>query len=61
MNGVDMVTIAKLLGYPLVETTQGYAHLADAHLVEAVENVGRIVAAAMVGDWQCTLQPITMH
>ena len=33
MNGVDMVTIAKLLGHALVEITAGYAHLADGHLV----------------------------
>ena len=33
MNSVDMVTVAKLLGHALVETTAGYAHLADGHLV----------------------------
>ena len=47
MNGVDMVTIAKLLGHALVETTAGYAHLAGAHLVEAAEKVGAAIAAAM--------------
>ena len=29
MNGVDMVTIAKLLGHALVETTERYTHLSD--------------------------------
>ncbi len=30
-------------------TTAGYAHLADGHLVEAVERVVRIIAEAMEG------------
>ena len=47
MNGVDMVIVAKLLGHALVETTAGYAHLADAHLVEAAERVGTLLAQAM--------------
>ena len=46
MNGVDTVTVAKLLGHALMETTAGYAHLADAHLVEAAEKVGYLVAQA---------------
>ena len=29
MNGVDMVTVAKLLGHALVETTERYTHLSD--------------------------------
>ena len=48
MNGVDMVTVAKLIGHTLVETTAGYARLADGHLVEAVEKVGSIIAEAMM-------------
>ena len=47
MNGVDMVTIAKLLGHTQVQTTAGYAHLADGHLVEAAEKVGALIAEAM--------------
>ena len=47
MNGVDMVTIAKLLGHAVVETTAGYAHLADDDLVEAAERVGTMIAKAM--------------
>ena len=49
MNGVDMVTIAKLLGHVLVETTAGYAHLAAGHLVETAERVGSLIAKAMAG------------
>ena len=48
MNGVDMVTVAKMLGHALVENTAGYAHLTDAHLVEAAEKVGSLIAGAMV-------------
>ena len=29
MNAVDMVTVAKLLGHALVETTERYTHLSD--------------------------------
>ena len=29
---------------------RGYAHLADGHLVEAAERVGRIIAEAMEGE-----------
>ena len=47
MNGVGMVTIAKLLGHALAETTAGYAHLADGHLVETAEKVGSLIAEAM--------------
>ena len=47
MNGVDMVTIAKLLGHALVETTAGYAHLDDARLVKAAEKVGKMIAKAI--------------
>jgi len=39
--------MATLLRYALVETTAGYARLADAHLVEAAEKVGAAIAAAI--------------
>ena len=42
--------IAKLLGHTQLRTTAGYAHIADAHLVEAAETVGAIIAAAMAGE-----------
>lgn len=49
MNGVDMVTVAKLLGHALVETTAGRAHLAAGHLAETAERIGRLIAVAMNG------------
>ena len=39
--------VGKLLGHKRHRTTAGYAHLADAHLVEAAEKVGSIIAEAM--------------
>ena len=47
MNGVDMVNIAKLLGHRRQETTTGFFHIADRHLVEAEERIGEIIAEAM--------------
>ena len=44
MYGVEMVTIANLLGDALVETTARYAHLAEAAL-----SVGTTIAEAMAG------------
>ena len=41
--------VGKLLGHRRHRTTAGYAHLADAHLVEAAEHVGSIIAQAMAG------------
>ena len=35
MNGVDMVTVAKLLGHALVETTERYTHLSEQSVAEA--------------------------
>ena len=48
MHGVDMVTVAELLGHALVETAAGYAHLSDGHLVQAAETVGALSARAML-------------
>ena len=48
MAGENLPLVGKLLGHRRHRTTAGYAHLADAHLVEAAEKVGRIIAEAMV-------------
>ncbi len=47
MAGENLPLVGKLLGHRRHRTTAGYAHLADAHLVEAAEKVGRLVARAM--------------
>ena len=47
MAGENLPLVGKLLGHKRHRTTAGYAHLADAHLVEAAESVGSILAEAM--------------
>ena len=47
MSGENLPLVGKLLGHRRYRTTAGYAHLADAHLVEAVEKVGSVIARAM--------------
>ncbi len=47
MSGENLPLVGKLLGHRRHETTAGYAHLADGHLVETAENVGSIIAEAM--------------
>ena len=49
MNGVDMVTIAKLLGHALVETTERYVHLSDQSVAEAADRVSARLSAALAG------------
>ena len=51
MSGEGLSQVGKLLGHRRHRTTANYAHLADAHLVEAAEKVGHFVARAMrLGD-----------
>ncbi|MDE0129880.1 MAG: site-specific integrase [Gammaproteobacteria bacterium] len=49
MNGVDMVTVAKLLGHALVETTERYVHLSDQSVAEAADRVSARLGAALAG------------
>ena len=49
MNGVDMVTIAKLLGHALVETTERYVHLSDQSVAAAADRVSGRIDAALAG------------
>ena len=52
MNGVDMVTIAKLLGHALVETTERYVHISDQSVSEAADRVSARLSAALAGKTQ---------
>ena len=54
MSGENLPLVGKLLGHRRHRTTAGYAHLADVHLVEAAEKVGRIIAKAMDDDKMLT-------
>ena len=47
MAGENLPLVGKLLGHRRHETTAGYAHLADGHLVETAEKVGSLIACAM--------------
>ncbi len=47
MAGENLPLVGKLLGHRRHRTTAGYAHLDDAHLVEAAEKVGAMIAKAM--------------
>ena len=48
MSGENLPQVGKLLGHRRHRTTAGYAHLADAYLVESAEKVGAIIVGAMV-------------
>ena len=47
MSGENLPLVGRLLGHRRHETTAGYAHLADAFLVQSAEKVGRLIADAM--------------
>ena len=47
MSGENLPLVGRLLGHRRHETTAGYAHVADGHLVEAAEKIGSIIAEAM--------------
>ena len=48
MTGENLPSVGKLLlGHRRDDTTAGYAPLADDHLVEAAEKVGKMIAKAM--------------
>ncbi len=49
MNDVDMVTVAKLLGHALVETTERYVHLSDRSVADAADRVSNRIHAALAG------------
>ena len=50
MAGEGLSQVSKLLGHRRHRTTAGYAHLADAHLVDAAETIGQIIAEAMAAS-----------
>ena len=45
--GQNLPRVGKLLGHRRHQTTAGYAHLADVHVVDAAEKVRNIIAGAM--------------
>ena len=47
MSGENLPLVGRLLGHRRHRTTAGYAHLADGHLVEAADKVGKVIMKAM--------------
>ena len=47
MSGENLPLVGRLLEHRRHGTTAGYGHLADGHLVEAAEKVGKVIAEAM--------------
>ena len=46
---LNLPMIGKLLGHRCVQSTARYAHLDDAHLLDAAEEIGRAIERALVG------------
>ena len=51
MASENLPLVGKLLGHRRHRITAGYAHLADAHLVETAEKVGAVINEAMNSEW----------
>ena len=49
MSGESLPLAGQFRGHTRHRTTAGYAHIADAHLVEAAEKVGSLIAGATIG------------
>lgn len=49
MNHESLPMIGKLLGHSCIKSTARYAHLDDAHLLDAAEEIGNAIEAAMQG------------
>lgn len=50
MNGVDGMTVAKLSGHTLAETSEHYTHLSDQSVADAADRVSGRISAALAGS-----------
>lgn len=50
-SGESMRTVAGLLGHTELQTTQGYAHLAETPVMEATQRVGSLIAEQLGKAW----------
>ena len=49
MSRENLPMIGKLLGHRCIKSTARYAHLDDAHLIDAAEEIGRAIELALAG------------
>jgi site-specific recombinase XerD len=61
MNGVDIYTVNKLMRHETLQVTKRYAHLADAHLQQAVERLKGATPSVTVPDKPVMRVPATVH
>ncbi|WP_368344805.1 tyrosine-type recombinase/integrase [Pelagovum sp. HNIBRBA483] len=47
MNGIDLLTLGKILGHTNFQTTQRYAHLADERVRQAADKVSGLLSSAI--------------
>lgn len=57
MSRESLPMIGKLLGYRCIKCTARYARLDDAHLIDAVEEIGRAIEQAFAGGRQTCTAP----
>lgn len=61
MSGENLPLVGRLLGHRRHRTTAGYAHLADRHLAEAAEKVGRLIADSIGLDQTSPGKPLRVR
>ena len=42
MNGVDIRTVAEIMGHRNISQTMRYTHFLDAHRIEAIQAIGKL-------------------
>ena len=61
MSGENLPLVGRLLGHRRHRTTAGYAHLADHHLAETAEKVGRLIADSIGLDQTSPGKPLRVQ
>jgi integrase len=56
MNGVDLQELSKILGHSDLRMTDRYAHLSDAHLLDAAKKLDGVLAEAQAEAQRATLR-----
>jgi hypothetical protein len=61
MNGVDILTVNKLLRHKTLQVTMRYAHLAATHLHDAVEKLASVSKSVTAADEMARPASQTIH